>query len=220
LQRGSIDGVSDLAQLVVTGSGVVPDAPDEAVVPFLEAACRAVEKFGWSRTTMRDIAREAGVERTTVYRHVGSMPDVYRLLLAHEMQKLMRAVPVWAPADADGPTVVVELVASAVEYCLAHPVLTKVISDEPELLSGLLTDAIPQVVARFREHLAPALAAAMQLGVLAERDPEVVTEWCVRIGLSLLVAPPPGDLRHFLDEVLRPVLEPPRSGPSSQGATA
>lgn len=199
--------MTDLAQLVAEAGGL-PPAPDASVVPFLDAACRAVEKFGWARTTMRDIAKEAGVERTTVYRHVGSMPDVYRLLVAHELRKLVQAAPRWAPVDADGPAVVIELIASAVEYCLAHPVLTKVITDEPELLSGLMLGAIPDVIARFREQLTPAVAASMQLGVLAQRDPEVITEWCVRIGLSLLVAPPPGDLRHFLENVLRPVLEP------------
>lgn len=182
--------------------------PDESVWPYLEAAGRAVQKFGWARTTMGDIAREAGVERTTIYRRVGSMPDVFRLMVAHELHKLVRAVPDLVPPDTDGPGVVVEVVAASVEHCRSHPVLTKVIDHEPELVSSLLVDGVPAIIERISELLDPTVASAMDTGFLARRDPTVVTQWIARIGLSLLVAPPPGDLRTFLDAVLRPLLEP------------
>lgn len=186
----------------------LPQPPDESLVPFLEAAGRSVQKFGWARTTMGDIAREAGVERTTIYRRVGSMPDVYRLMVAHELHKLIRAVPDTVPSRTDGPGVVVELVAAAVEHCTRHPVLTKVIDHEPELVSSFLVDGVPAIIARISEVLDPTVAGAMEAGLLAHRDPTAVTQWVARIGLSLLVAPPPGELRPFLDAVLRPLLEP------------
>lgn len=197
--------MTELQILPVLGTGL-PEAPDDSVIPFLDAACRAVERFGWARTTMRDIAREAGVERTTVYRHVGSMSDVYRLMVAHELHKLVAAIPEWAPAGADGPALVVEVVASAVEYCLDHPVLTKVIADEPEVVSSFLVDGVGSVIERLSDLLDPVVAAAMDAGFLARHDPTTITQWVSRIGLSLLVAPPPGELREFLDTVLRPVL--------------
>jgi len=199
------------------GQGL-PDPPDESLWPFLEAAGRSVERFGWARTTMRDIAREAGVERTTVYRHVGSMSDVFRLMVAHELHKLVRSIPGSVPPGADGPAVVVELVAAAVEYCLDHPVLTKVISDEPELVSSFLADGVPSIIERLSDLLVPTVEFAMRSGVLAQRDATAITQWVARIGLSLLVAPPPGDLRAFLDVVLRPVLEPTSEPPTPPGA--
>lgn len=189
----------------------LPAPPDESLWPFLDAACRSVERFGWARTTMRDIAREAGVERTTIYRHVGSMSDVYRLMVAHELHKLVRTVPGSVPAGADGPAMVVELLAAAVEYCLDHPVLTKVIGDEPELVASFLADGVPSIIERLSELLVPTVEVAMRSGLLAQRDAAAITQWIARIGLSLLVAPPPGDLRGFLDAVLRPALEPPAS---------
>lgn len=189
------------------GAGL-PDPPDDAVLPYVEAARRAIERFGWARTTMRDIATEAGVERTTVYRHVGSMPDVYRLLVAHEIRTLVDTIPDRIPAGADGPTMAVELLAAAVEYCWEHPVLTKVTTDEPELLAGFVIDGVPAVVERIAEHLTPMFALAGETGLLAVADPEAIAQWVARIGLSLLVAPPPGELRPFLDAVLRPALAP------------
>ncbi len=186
----------------------VAEGSGESVRPFVDAARRAIRRFGWSRTTMRDIAREAGVERTTVYRHVGSMADVQRLVIEHELQALVRAVPDWIPPGATGAEIVVEIVARAVEYCVGHDLLSKVREDEPELLAGLLVDAVPDVIARLREVFAAPVEVGMAGGLLADRDPTVIVEWCVRIGLTLLVAPPPGDLREFLGTVLHPVLDP------------
>jgi AcrR family transcriptional regulator len=182
--------------------------PDESAQPFVDAARRAMGRFGWSRTTMRDIAKEVGVERTTVYRHVGSIADLQRLVIADELQTLVRLVPGWIPPDASGADVVVEIVARSVEYCLGHELLSKVREDEPELLAGLLVGAVPEVIARLCDVFAPPVEAGMALGLLADRDPEVIVEWCVRIGLSLLVARPPGDLRVFLGTVLHPALDP------------
>ncbi len=157
---------------------------------------------------MRDIAREAGVERTTVYRHVGSMPEVYRLMVAYELHKLAETVPASVPSGADGPAIVVEIVAAAVEYCVDHPVLTKVIRDEPDLVAGFLIEGVPSIVERLTELFAPTVDAAMDAGLLARRDASAITQWVARVGLSLLVAPPPGDLRDLLDAVIRPLLEP------------
>lgn len=157
---------------------------------------------------MRDIAKEAGVERTTVYRHVGSMGDVQRLVIADELQRLVDAVPGWIPPGATGPEIVVEIVARSVEYCLDNELLSKVRDDEPELLAELLVAAVPQVIARLREVFAAPVEVGMSLGMLAERDPTVIVDWCVRIALTLLVAPPPGDLRAFLATVLHPTLAP------------
>lgn len=191
----------------VVGAGL-PDPPDESVWPYLDAATRAVQKFGWARTTMGDIAREAGVERTTIYRRVGSMPEVYRLMVAHELHKLVAAIPAAVPDGADAPGVVVESLAAAIEYCADHPVLTKVLDHEPALVSSVLVEAVPAVIERISELLVPTVAGAMDLGLLARRDPIAVTQWIARISLSLLVSPPPGELRPFLDAVLRPLLAP------------
>lgn len=207
LQRGCVRFMVDLAQRIIERQER-PAVPDDSTQPFVDAARQAMRRFGWSRTTMRDIAKEAGVERTTVYRHVGSMADVHRLVIADELQTLVELVPGWIPPDTSGAEIVVEIVARSVEYCLEHELLSKVRSDEPELLAGLLVSAVPDVIARLSEVFATPVEVGMALGVLADRDPDVIVEWCVRIGLSLLAAPPPGDLRAFLRAVLEPVLDP------------
>lgn len=197
----------------------LPARPDASLDPYLDAAEACVRRYGWSRTSPRDIAREAGVERSTVYRHLGSKDTIFRLLVAREVHRLIdRSVVVAASAPA-GPEVVVEVLASAVEHVRQSPSLAKLLEDDPELVSRFLDRGVPDVIARFRSTLSPLLAMWMDAGFLARRDPVAITEWGVRIGLSVLFAPPPGELRRFLAEVLVPVLEVRAGADGGRGAS-
>ena len=50
----------------------------EREVQFAEAASRVIERYGMKRTTMGDIAKEAGVSRQTLYTVYPSKEDVLR----------------------------------------------------------------------------------------------------------------------------------------------
>jgi AcrR family transcriptional regulator len=191
----------------------LPPVPDPSVWPYLDAATRCIERYGWAHTTVRDVAREAGVERTTVYRRVGSMEQIFRLVVARELHRLMTDIPASTPDGASGCETVIDLLAAAVEQALAHPVVAKVLADEPELIGAFLGRGVADLVERATTTLSPVLTAAMDAGLIAPRDPVITTEWIVRIGLSLLIAPPPGDLRYFLRHVLEPLLHVPEEGP-------
>ena len=191
-----------------TEVGGLPPNPDESLWPYLDAAVRCIERFGWRRTSVQDVAREAGVERTTVYRRVGSMDDIFRLLVARELNELMVTVPNRIPANATGAETVVALVAGSIEHSRAHPVLAKVLADEPDVVAGFVADGLAELVERATTTLSPLLANAMAAGLIAQRDPVVVTDWVVRTALTLLVAPPPVPIEQYLTEVFAPVLNP------------
>lgn len=195
------------ALLAGTDTGL-PDRPDPSLDPLLDAAAEVVRRHGWSRTTLQDIAREAGVDRTTIYRHLGPKDDVFRLVIARESHRIMdRAVEVAMSGEA-GPRMVVELLATSIEYCFDNPVISKLLDDDPEMVARFLARGIPELIERFTDTLAPVLGMGMQMGVIAPRDPAIITDWIVRMGLSVLVTAPNGDLRDFLAEVLLPVLTP------------
>lgn len=194
--------------LAALGDADMPRRPDPGIWPYLDAAARCIERFGFQRTSVRDVAREAGVERTTIYRHVGSMDHILGSLIARDLHLLMDSVPRRVDNRRAAPEVVVELLAGAIEHALGHPVLMKVLRDEPEAAGRLLPRGVTALVSRVTTTLSPLVEQAMDAGVIARRDPVIVTEWISRIALSLLVAPPPGDLRRFLAEVLEPLLTP------------
>ena len=51
---------------------------DEKQVAIAEAAIRVISRYGVKRTTMQDIADEAGVVRQTLYNYYKKKDDVLR----------------------------------------------------------------------------------------------------------------------------------------------
>ena len=195
---------SVLAQLPGLAAGL--PAPPASLDPLLDAATTCFSRHGVRRTSVPDIAREAGVERTTVYRQAGNVPRIVQLLMARELHRLVEALPD-SVLGADGPEVLVDVLATVVSYGRNHPVLAKVLADEPELIGPfLVTEALPMIDA-IAGLIAPILGAAMDAGELARRDPLAVAHALVRMCLSYLLAPPPGDLAAALGELLIPALE-------------
>lgn len=63
------------------------DTTREAI---LEAARRRFERFGVPKTTMDEIAREAGCSRTTLYSHFRNKQDLYAQLLDQDAEAFIR----------------------------------------------------------------------------------------------------------------------------------
>jgi AcrR family transcriptional regulator len=197
------DSVLELG-LRITG---VPPVPPLELDPYIDAAARCFARFGITRTRVPDIAAEVGVSRVTVYRQAGTVEDLARMLLARDMHRLLMALPD-VVQGAVGPDTVVRLVETIVEHARSHPVLTKVLEDEPHLLGPVLVSDLGTVAGRVSDVVVPLLDALMESGHLARRDARVVAEWLVRLTVTLILAPPPGDLRTFLSELLIPALTP------------
>jgi AcrR family transcriptional regulator len=184
----------------------LPEPPPASLDPFLDAAARCFARYGIKRTSVQDVAQELRVNRTTVYRQVGNVESMVRLLTAREIHRLLAFLPRHTTGTF-GPDAAIELVAGAVEFARAHPVVAKVLADEPELLGLSLAD-MPEVLRRCAAAIAPLLDASMAAGQLARRDPIILAEWLTRIATTVILAPPPGDLRGFLREILVPALDP------------
>jgi AcrR family transcriptional regulator len=189
---------------LVTG---IPAPPPASLDPFLDAAARCFARHGIKRTSVQDVARELRVNRATVYRQIGNVDDQVRLLLARDLHRLLASLPGTLTSGA-GPDGIVELLGAIVTYARGHPVLVKVLADEADLIGPFLISDMPELVSRVAAAITPLLDGAMGAGLLARRDPGVVAEWVVRLGVSLILAPPPGDLSRFLAELLVPALSP------------
>ena len=191
----------------------LPAPPPASLDPFLDAAGHCFARYGIRRTSVQDVAAELKVNRTTVYRQVGNVESMVRLLTARDLHRLLgeaqRRLAAGGIEGLAGPETVVAALVAIVEVVRAHPVVGKVLVDERELI-GVGLDDVPQVLGRIAAAIVPVLEAAMDAGFLARRDPVVVAEWLARIGGSAVVAPPPGDLAGFFRELLLPALDPTR----------
>ena len=103
---------------------------------------------------------------------------------------------------------IVDVLATVVAFGRNHPVLAKVVADEPELIGPFLVTDAPAMLDAIAALIAPILQAAMDAGELAQRDPHAVAQLLVRLCLSCLLAPPPGDVAAALSQLLVPALTP------------
>ncbi len=140
-----------------------------------------------------------------MYRQVGSIDQIARLLLARDLHRLLVTLP--NRGELSGPDWVVAMLERVVRFAWDHPVMDKVLRDEPELLGPFMTRELSSVVARVSQVVQPILADAMVEGIVAFRDPAVVTEHLVRTVISLVLAPPAGELRDVLQLTVGPLLE-------------
>jgi TetR/AcrR family transcriptional regulator len=77
---------------------------DDKKLHLINAARAAVSRFGYRKTTLEDIAAEAGVSRATLYYHFPNKEEVFRALISNEIERfqavLIDALDADAPPDA------------------------------------------------------------------------------------------------------------------------
>ena len=180
--------------------------PPPSASACLDAAARCIVRDGLADTSVPDVARELGVSRGTVYRQVGPMPVIVRQLLRREVGRVLSRATV--PQHELDPEGLVRLMAGIVSGVSGNAVLHRVLTSELKTMGVGFLENLPGNVRMLTGHLAPALATAMDAGLLAARDPEVLAEWLVRQCFSLALAPSSHPPEVFFGEVLLPLLRP------------
>ena len=83
-------------------------SPDDA---YLDAAREAILAVGWSRTTLTDIARRAGVSRMTLYRRWPDTQTLLADLMTREWGHVVEAASVEKAAIENGDSPVLDRIA-------------------------------------------------------------------------------------------------------------
>jgi AcrR family transcriptional regulator len=207
-------------QLAVTGGGAatptlpvsllwssLPPPPPALLDDYLDTAERCFVRYGVGRTSLPDIARELGVSRTTVYRRAGSIERLASLLIARDLRALLASLP-QVLEGAEGPRTLTRLLAGVVRFCRDHPVVAKVLEDEPELIGTFLSRQLPSIIGQVRRAAEPLLTAAMDRQLIHRCEPGPLAELLVRQVVSCVIVPPSSDIELFLDQIFVPLLEP------------
>jgi AcrR family transcriptional regulator len=185
----------------------LPAAPASSLDPYLDAATRCIVRHGIERTTVQDVAADMGLNRGTIYRQVGTMENQIKLLAARDIRRHLAGVPARV-IGLSGPQLVVELAAIGVEDARGHPILAKLLADEP----GLVGNILEKHIGKLRDQVVPVLASLLESGMatgqLARMDPTILASWIVRIVVTLVVLEPETELRTYLSELLLPALTP------------
>jgi AcrR family transcriptional regulator len=160
----------------------------------LDAVMRCVARYGVSKTTLDDVAKEAGCSRATLYRYFPGKSALLEAAVASEVAALVADLKAVAERADSLEDAVVAIVTHGSRRIVEHDALQFVLRCEPEVLLPYLTftagdrflaDAGALVAAALGPHLAPERAA---------RD----GEWIARVAFAYLT--PTGSPVDMTDE--------------------
>ena len=154
-------------------------------IQILDAALTCIARVGLTKTTLDDVAREAGCARATVYRCFANKQQLLAALVVREADALRAAVVAAAQPTATLADAVTAVVTTSVDFLGTNAPLTFVCAHEPELLLPYLAFEREDAVLR----TAAVLVAPAFLRFLTASEATRLGEWIARITLSYLFSP-------------------------------
>ncbi len=160
-------------------------APHAARARLIEAALTCVARCGVSKTTLDDVAREAGVSRATLYRVFRGKRELFGAVVEQEAALLSLGLEIAAAEATDLEGVLVALATTASRALSEHAPLRTVMLMEPELLlPNLAFGEADSFLRRASEMVAPVLER-----FLPADHVDRGAEWAVRVFLSYMCSP-------------------------------
>jgi AcrR family transcriptional regulator len=173
-----------------------------------DAALVCIGRFGLAKTTVDDIAREAGCSRATLYRYYDGKPAILRAAVAAELHRVATALVDAGRAERTFDDAVVAVVVLGARELRAHDALQFLLAHEPDAVLGHLAFGPgDRVLVTVGDAIAPAFDRWL--------PPDACTragDWIARLLRAYALIPhPPVDLtgpdaRMFLTTLVIPGL--------------
>ncbi|GCE14044.1 TetR/AcrR family transcriptional regulator [Tengunoibacter tsumagoiensis] len=109
---------------------------DERADRILDVASSLILRYGYKKTTIDDIAREAGVAKGTIYLHWKTKDDLFLSLLMREKIRGARMVEQEMSRDPDGNTLH-GMMKYSLLMLLKHPLLRSAVLQDADILGEL-----------------------------------------------------------------------------------
>ncbi|MCG5432334.1 TetR/AcrR family transcriptional regulator [Mycobacterium sp. MYCO198283] len=181
---------------------------DAATDAILDAAVAEFEQHGFRRVALDDVARRAGVSRTTIYRRFAGRDELVAAVIDRENAALFAEIADELRSAGPQANYYVEAFTAAILRFRRHRVLNRMIVDEPGLTVELAHAHYGAALLRMTE----ALRVIMPAGFVARVGDAAVAELgdtILRYALMALLLPGAGALdtaddirafaqRHFL----------------------
>ncbi len=184
----------------MTATGVLPEATAEAVsdraprrsaqeLRVVDATLRCIARWGVAKTTLDDVAREAGWSRATVYRlFPGGKDAVLETVVEVELSRLFAALDDRLTAATDLEDLLVAGMSETGARITRHPALGFLVAHEPEVILPQISFArAERVLTRAATFASPYLARW-----LGPEEANRVGEWVTRIVISYAASPSEG----------------------------
>ena len=186
---------------------------EEARRRLLDAAGRCIVRRGNAQIRMAEVADEAGVSRSTVYRYFPGRDEVLLgLMLAARRRGARRSGPLAAPSRRPGPFAARDG-AGRVESVAGNPLNEALFAAESTAVPTALEIGSEPIVELLLRHYGPLLQRWQEAGTVhADLDPRSIVQWLNATTLFLLAPSwrhrPVADKREFVEQFLVRALVP------------
>ncbi|MGV9668761.1 TetR/AcrR family transcriptional regulator [Nocardia niigatensis] len=192
-------------------------ATDRVRTRILDAANDQFQRLGIHRSTMEDVARQAGVSRITVYRRFATKEELVEQVILRELGLYFTRFLVDIAAAPNVGERVVRGFVSSLGALRGNPMIHALITAEPDRSISTLIGDSSRATAIVREFVASQLLSEQRAGnVATELRVELVAEMMVRICASFLAIPSQvvdldndDELADVARQFLVPMLDPP-----------
>jgi AcrR family transcriptional regulator len=187
----------------------VAGSPEDRV---LDAAAHLMRTYGLKRWSMEDVAEQAALGRTSVYRAFSTRDELVHAVLARELRATIGDITAAATTSGSVEDGIIEgaLVGLA---ALRSSLVEQLLRSDPSTILPFLTTKAGPLIALTRQLLVTQARAAG--ATISAEHADELAEIAARLGLSFVltresVFPVDDDeaLRASLRRVLRPVLSP------------
>jgi AcrR family transcriptional regulator len=156
---------------------------------ILEAARSQLVEFGIRRTSLDDIAREAGVGRATLFRRFPNRDALLATVAAREAQGAISRVDRQLAGIEDPGDFLVAGALAVIHEITGNELLQRLLVTDPDQMLPLLTGRGTPILAMGRLYMAGQLERLRAQGAELAGDPEVISELLARLVLSLALNP-------------------------------
>lgn len=185
---------------------------DDILKIILQAARVCYLHFGVEKTGMADIAKQAKLARSTIYRYYSTSDQLLLALISTEMQEMNRVLTKKLARFQHPEQIIVEGLLMAIKAIPEHPLLSQIFAGENTSALRQKIWNSPLIIALGRDLMATVMQASIEQGQLRQTVRiEILIEWVYRILLSFLSLPSnwiktDKELRSTLRALLIPVL--------------
>lgn len=191
---------------------MTPAPKADPVRQILDAAKHCYLNDGISKTGMREVADQAGIARSTLYRYFPSRDDVLVAVVKREMKLADNSIRRKLIKFHSAEDIMVEGIILAMKTIPRQPLLKAVFASDEDSRARRIIWNSTVIVDYGSALLANVIRPAQAKGLLQDTvRPEILVEWVYRVLLSFLTLPSnwvksDSQLRATLHALLVPVI--------------
>ncbi|CAM3610289.1 TetR/AcrR family transcriptional regulator [Smaragdicoccus niigatensis] len=179
--------------------------------PLFAAALVEFERYGIRRANVDDIAKRAGVSRSTFYRHFTGKDDILNQLVMRYVDQFFGALQATVTGLGPGEAIIQAFVAG-ISLVRQVPLFVSILESEPDLMVRMNAVAEGTAIVDISAKVASTLRQAG--ATLSDERLREVSELLLRIAISFIAFPnggidvaSDGQARRFAEDYLAPLID-------------